>query len=236
MRSRIGAQVPRNSRSAKPDERAVACRWKMEACSALARSRRPRRPSVSSTACRSNAERLITFSTSEVAVCCCSASERSRVRACTSSNRRTFSIAMTAWSAKVLTSSICRSVNGPGVGRPKTKTPITLSFAQQRDREVRAVAAQALGLAEQIIRILENVGDMRDFSGARGAPGAGSGTGSQRVFKKVTFERLAVPLLHRQPEDVAVKKLDQAHGRFAERTRRLDQCVATPPANRTPSG
>jgi hypothetical protein len=30
----------------------------------------------------------------------------SRVRACTSSNSRTFSIAIAAWSAKVLTSSI----------------------------------------------------------------------------------------------------------------------------------
>ena len=35
-------------------------------------------------------------STSEVAVCCSSDSDSSRVRACTSSNRRTFSIAITA--------------------------------------------------------------------------------------------------------------------------------------------
>ena len=40
-------------------------------------------------------------STSEVAVCCSSASDNSRVRACSSSNSRTFSIAMTAWSANV---------------------------------------------------------------------------------------------------------------------------------------
>ena len=44
----------------------------------------------------------MTRSTSEVAVCCSSASESSRVRACTSSNSRTFSIAITAWSAKVV--------------------------------------------------------------------------------------------------------------------------------------
>ena len=49
--------------------------------------------------------------TSAVAVCCCRLA-RSRVRACTSSNRRTFSIAITAWSANVVTSSICLSVNG----------------------------------------------------------------------------------------------------------------------------
>src|SRR5215472_2823500 len=36
----------------------------------------------------------------------------SRVRACTSSNSRTFSIAITAWSAKVSTSLICFSVKG----------------------------------------------------------------------------------------------------------------------------
>jgi hypothetical protein len=44
----------------------------------------------------SNAERLIAFSTSAVAVCCASDSSKSRVRACTSSNSRAFSIAMTA--------------------------------------------------------------------------------------------------------------------------------------------
>ena len=66
----------------------------------------------------------MTCSTSEVAVCCSSASDKSRVRACTSSNRRTFSIAITAWSAKVATSSICLSVNGRTALRCKMMTPI----------------------------------------------------------------------------------------------------------------
>ena len=48
----------------------------------------------------------MTWRTSEVAVCCSSASESSRVRACTSSNSRTFSMAITAWSAKLSTSAI----------------------------------------------------------------------------------------------------------------------------------
>jgi len=55
---------------------------------------------VSSTLCRSNAERLMTLSTSAVAVCCCSDSVRSCVLACTSSNRRTCRSRSTAWSAK----------------------------------------------------------------------------------------------------------------------------------------
>jgi hypothetical protein len=58
----------------------------------------------------SHGEELITLSTSEVAVCCSSASVSSRVRACTSSNNRVFSLAMTAWSAMILSNSICRSV------------------------------------------------------------------------------------------------------------------------------
>jgi len=51
---------------------------------------------VSKTACKSNAERLMTLSTSAVAICCCKASPRSRFFACTSSNRRTLPIAITA--------------------------------------------------------------------------------------------------------------------------------------------
>ena len=49
--------------------------------------------SVLSTGCRSNVERLITFSTSAVAVCCCSDSR-------SSFSSRVFSIAMTACAAK----------------------------------------------------------------------------------------------------------------------------------------
>ena len=47
-----------------------------------------------STGCSSTVELLMTFSTSEVAVCC--SSDSAAVRACTSSNSRTFSIAITA--------------------------------------------------------------------------------------------------------------------------------------------
>ena len=60
----------------------------------------------------SDGERLMTLSTSLVAVWCSSDSCSSRVRACTSSKSRAFSIAITAWSAKVVRSSICFSVKG----------------------------------------------------------------------------------------------------------------------------
>ena len=71
------------------------------------------------------------LSTSEVAVCCSSASLSSRVRAWTSSNSRTFSIAITAWSAKVVTSSICFSRERPHLGTRQYDHPDRRAFAQQ---------------------------------------------------------------------------------------------------------
>ena len=77
----------------------------------------------------------MTLSTSLVAVWYSSDSSRSRVRACNSPSSRAFSIAMTAWSAKVRTSSICRSVNGSTRFRRETIMPIRLAVAQQRHPE-----------------------------------------------------------------------------------------------------
>ena len=63
---------------------------------------------VSSTGWRSIGERAMTLSTSAVAVCCSSASVSSgRLRCSSSSNRRAFSIAITAWSANVSSRAIC---------------------------------------------------------------------------------------------------------------------------------
>src|SRR6516225_225374 len=75
---------------------------------------------ASNTGARSPGEELMTCKTSAVAVCCSSASR-------VSVNSRAFSIAMTTWSAKVETSSICCSVNA--------STRERLTFAQQWDAE-----------------------------------------------------------------------------------------------------
>ena len=79
---------------------------------------------VPNTGSRSPGELLITWSTSDVAVCCSSNSVSSRVRCCSASNSRVFSIAITAWSAKVSASSICLSVKGRTDFRPKVMAPI----------------------------------------------------------------------------------------------------------------
>src|SRR6516165_3345748 len=53
-----------------------------------------------------------------------SRSASSRVRCCSASNSRVFSIAITAWSAKVTRSSICLSLKGRTDRRTSPKTPI----------------------------------------------------------------------------------------------------------------
>ena len=64
------------------------------------------------------------LSTSEVAVCCSNDSVRSVVRWRNSFSNRAFSMAMTAWAAKVSTNLICFSVNGRTSARCRTKMPI----------------------------------------------------------------------------------------------------------------
>ncbi len=65
----------------------------------------------------SKVERLMTLSTSAVAVCCCSDSRSSL-------SRRVFSMAMTAWSAKVFSNSSWTFDIGPGSAQPTPMTPI----------------------------------------------------------------------------------------------------------------
>jgi|SRR6516162_862253 len=84
-----------------------------------------------------------------------------RVRAWTLSNNRTFSIAITAWSAKVVTSSICLLVNGRTEFRPKAMTPI--GDPSRRSGTPRSVRKPPLRPAPpmRVFRIGQSVEDMR---------------------------------------------------------------------------
>ena len=93
--------------------------WKM-AASYASHSRAADSTSVLSTICRSNVDRLMTLSTSAVAVCCCSDSRSSL-------SSRALSIAMTAWAAKFFTNSICLSLKGRTSWRYIAKTPAARS-------------------------------------------------------------------------------------------------------------
>jgi len=69
----------------------------------------------------------MTRSTSDVAVCCSSDSLRSSVRCRSSLSSRVFSMAMTAWAAKVLSTATCLSESGPGAPRATLNAPIAAS-------------------------------------------------------------------------------------------------------------
>ena len=69
--------------------------------------------------------------------------EISRLRACTSSNSRTFSMAITAWSAKVSTSSICFGENGPAALRMTRRNPISSVHAAAARRDQRTPRCRA---------------------------------------------------------------------------------------------
>ena len=88
---------------------------------------------ASMTGWRSVGELAITRRISAVAVCCSSASF-------VSLNSRTFSMAITAWTAKVSSSSICLSENGWTTSRRITDGAERLALAEQRDRQDRPMA------------------------------------------------------------------------------------------------
>ena len=85
----------------------------------------------------------MTLSTSEVAVCCSSDSLRSSVRWRSSLSSRVFSMAMTAWAAKFVTSSICLSVKGRTSVRGRWITPIGILREQRHAEHERASAARS---------------------------------------------------------------------------------------------
>ena len=71
-----------------------------------------------------------------------SASVRSVVRWRSSLSNRAFSMAMTAWAAKFVTSSICLSVKGRTSWRYRMNAPISSVSLQHRDGQERPDAAK----------------------------------------------------------------------------------------------
>ena len=92
--------------------------------------------------------------------------ESSLVRACTSSNSRAFSMAITAWSAKVRDSSICLSVKGLHFRRRRSAiTPISSPLATSvRETAVRARSAPECAARCSILWVGLNVGNVNRTS------------------------------------------------------------------------
>ena len=116
----------------------------------------------------------------------------SRVRACTSSNRRTFSIAITAWSANVCTISIWRSGKWPGSLRVSTSAPSIRSFLSSG-----TPSEGAHRVAEGIhrhgeFRVLETVGNRLHLAGHEHPAGHRPATRRRRMLRQIFGEGLVV--------------------------------------------
>ena len=101
--------APRGGSQRGPPALAITTNWSPSsvrtAPSTAPQSRTARCTMASITAARSAGDEAMTRRMSAVAVCSCR-------RSCSSANSRVFSIAITAWSAKVSMSAISRSVKG----------------------------------------------------------------------------------------------------------------------------
>ena len=100
---------------------------------------------------------------------CWLASASWRLLSWISSNSRTFSIAITAWSAKVVTSSICLSVNGcTVVARQRRARRSACPSRSSGTPSMVRIAAQLLSFEQRVFRIGQHIGDM-DGAGLRAA-------------------------------------------------------------------
>ena len=97
----------------------------------------------------------------------------SRVRASTLSNSRTFSIAIAAWSAKVVTSSICLSVNGRTSRRVNARTPIGLPSRNIGTPRMVRKPPKLLRLDKSIFWVCLNIGNMHHLAVKQGPSGCG---------------------------------------------------------------
>ncbi len=163
---------------------------------------------------------------SAVAVCCSRVSVRARLRTCSSLNRRTFSIAITAWSAKVSSSSTCWSVKGRASVRNAVIAPIATPSRSSGTPTVAAIPCR--WMAGDDVRILGLEADPHvldtERAAARGRRGPTptprvSGLASPASRLDLTGPWRATQAHHRplDPEDLRVLGVAESRGGFHDR-------------------
>src|SRR5262249_45211721 len=125
-----------------------------------------------------------------------------------SSKSRTFSIAITAWSAKVVTRSICCWVNGRTVLRCRI-------IAQQWQPQHRASAADLRSWLQGVFRIGQNSGDLDDASFLQDTTEDrfSPGWDSMLFHERLVFGRITVK--GNLSEGIAIRACDANHFRQA---------------------
>ena len=172
----------------------------------------------------------MTWSTSDVAVCCSNDSVRSAVRSVRSSVRwrsslssRAFSMAMTAWSAKVGHQLDLLVGEWPHRFSPRDDDANQRSFSQEWDAEKRMKFPLACPI--RVFGVGQNVEDMNDFAFKQDPPGYRSTVNSGWV----TCEELGV--FTREPVarfEVVSFALQSTYGnrvRLAQPRRQFDQSI-----------
>ena len=100
-----------------------------------------------------------------------------QISARSSLSSRAFSIAITAWSAKVLTNSICLSVNGSTVGRVSDEDADHDPIANSGTTNIASVAAEFLSFQDCVSGSAQNIWDVNDLALQCSASGNASTSG-----------------------------------------------------------
>ena len=144
----------------------------------------------------------MTWSTSAVAVCLSRASA-------SSSKSLTFSIAITAWSAKVVASSICLSENGLGSVLHNWMTPTRASSRSRGHRQQRTISAESLGVAPAVISVSQYIGNVKRAPLSRRTPDDRAVPRRCRVLLPKGPELGGRPVVSGHAKEFAVEPVDE---------------------------
>ena len=169
-------------------------------------------------AARRSGDSLMTFRISAVAVWGSSAS-------LVSLNSRAFSMAIAAWSAKVVSNSTCRSVKARTSWRQTTNTPTTSPPLSNGTPEHRAIAAEPLRFGLAVVGVGERVEDLHRLAFQHHAPDQVAALGpyrdARRYAPRTPATRRATPLAGTVSpsgtEDEAVAGIAQPRRAFDQR-------------------
>ena len=99
---------------------------------------------------------------------------------------------------------------------PHRKNANHFVLAEERNSEEGAVAGDFLTLREEVVRVLEDVGNMRDGAGQDRASGHRADPRRCRMIAHVLREFCRPAQLRLEPEAVAMPKMDIASRRVAQ--------------------
>ena len=188
---------------------------------------------VESTVSRSSVE-LTAWPTSPSARSSPTERVRSRVRACSSLNSRTFSIAITAWSAKVWSNRMSLSANDAGIGARDRDGADDLPLAQHRNARRTTEPCRAGRFLVGVIGVGENVRDLHgnaipDHACRHSAAAGSNGVERVMLFRARTISGAQVESIRRRK---VVTRTNTSHRKAL---RRAAQLLRTPAERRLAS-